>query len=100
MSDTGGSDEATPRYVYEEEHEHVFTDPDCVKCWQRIAHQSQLQGALLAEQVAAMATEREKLQAEVAILTLDNQRLSGIARAKALTVDQLTAEVARLRGRR
>lgn len=39
----------TPRYIYDEDHDHEVMDPDCVKCWMRVAHQSQMLAAQLME---------------------------------------------------
>jgi hypothetical protein len=108
-----------------DDHGHDVTDPECVKCWQRIAHESQMAGALAAETLDGVVLERDRLAVELArrdatiraarswivgartdieALTterdealFDARRLSGLARAKAIMVDQLEAEVARLR---
>jgi hypothetical protein len=56
--------ESRPRYVYED-HGHDVMDPDCVKCWMKIAHESQLAGAYLMEALNEVAAERDRLAVEL-----------------------------------
>jgi hypothetical protein len=37
------------QYLYDD-HGHDVTDPDCIKCWMRIAHQAQLAHSIFAEE--------------------------------------------------
>ena len=53
---------AEPRYIYDD-HGHDVMDSDCVKCWMRVAHQSQMQSVLLVGQIEALMAREEPPEA-------------------------------------